>query len=155
MNKSAIKAAAVLAVGFTCLFAVPFVWGAAATSGSPTILRFAASGDTFTPPSGANTGGVTNAMMVDTIAFTPVTTGSVYRLTEGTTTNTGAIIWETTATETRAVNSSGTVNTALGGLNKVVEQIQFHIPPTGLYFTTTDSSSTGLILYRRTGRQQN
>lgn len=115
--------------------------GSAAATKVGNCIKLAADGDswTFAP---------TDAGIIK-LEFTPITTGSLYQLRAGS--ESGTILWETTSTETRAVDSTGTVQTYVGGLNKITDEVCIQAP-VAIYLNHTDTGTfTGMYLY--TGRK--
>lgn len=131
----------------TCAIALFLVLGAGSAFGAATksgnVIRMTAEADTWSPD-GAAIPPIVN------IQLTPVTTGTCFRLREYNAS--GKVLWETTSTETRPVSDAGTVITAVGGLDKISENVTLDIPQAGIYLDiegTDPSTWTGIYLYFR------
>lgn len=114
-----------------------------ATTQAANVVRMTTEGDTYSAGGAA-------LPPVCQIQLTPVTTGTVFRLREASAS--GKVVWETTSTETRPITDAGIVVTAVGGLDKIVEDVTIGVPTGGFYLEidgTDPATWTGIYLYFR------
>lgn len=132
-------------IAFTAIFCIASLgYSAAAKTGN--VIKLAADGDSWSFAS-------TDAGIVK-IELTPSTTGTLYQLRSGS--ESGAIVWETTASETRRVVMSSTdeLEVAAGGMPKIEDNVTIQCPVT-LYLNTTDTAAAGFTgMYLYTGRKE-
>jgi hypothetical protein len=130
-------------IAFTAIFCIASL-GYSATTKVGNCIKLAADGDSYTFSPG-EAGSVK-------LEFTPTTTGSLFQLRAGS--ESGTILWETTSTETRAVTSAGIVVTAMGGLNKITDEVTIQAP-VAVYLNTTNTAAEGFTgMYLYTGRKE-